>query len=86
MINQKVFYLSFHLGRQTEVDVNRTAQTHTDRQGTYELIQTFIVQISVLQSVSQDVNDADSQQRKMVQIPLNCVVCTLHVSSCVYLQ
>lgn len=41
MINQKVFYSSFHLGRQTEVDVNRTAQTHTDRQGNYQLIQTI---------------------------------------------
>lgn len=34
MINQKVFYSSFHVSRQTEFDVNRTAQTHTDRQGT----------------------------------------------------
>lgn len=42
MINQKVFYSSFHLGRQTEVDVNRAAQTHTDRQGTDELVQTIL--------------------------------------------
>lgn len=39
MMNQKVFYSSNHLGRQTEVDVNRRAQTHahTDRTGSFEL-------------------------------------------------
>lgn len=50
MINQKVFYSSFHL----EVDMNRTAQTHTDRQGNYQLIQTIKSEhlIQKLQSVT----------------------------------
>lgn len=48
LMNQKVFfnYLSVYLGQQTAVDVNRTAQTHTDRQGTSLLVQTMMLPMS----------------------------------------
>lgn len=56
MINQKEFYLSFDCGRQTEVDVSRRAQTHTDRQtdlqGTNKLLQNISVGIFLVNRVS----------------------------------
>lgn len=93
MINQKVFYSSFHLGRQTEVDVNRTAQTHTDRQGNDQLIQTikpehltqklqFVSMLTMLTCTYLDV----FLLCKMVQLTyfvMLSVSCTLHVLSSV---